>query len=57
VDILLPRTDGGVVTQLIALLAISGLAIWALRRRPPQRLVAIGLSLVALGLIGVRALH
>ncbi|MEE8332115.1 MAG: hypothetical protein V3R84_10130 [Acidimicrobiia bacterium] len=56
-DILLPRTDGGVLAQLIALVAMSGLAIFALRRRPPERLVAIGLSLVAFGLIGVRALH
>ena len=56
-DLLLPRTDAGVVVQLAALAAVTGIAVWSLRAKPEARLVAIGIAVVVLSLIGVRALH
>jgi hypothetical protein len=56
-NLLLPETDGGVVAQLVLLLVIWSIALWRLWRRPDSRLVVLGAGVVALGLMGLRALH
>jgi hypothetical protein len=56
-DLLLPATDGGVIAQLLAVVALWAISLWALRNRPDHRLLAIGVGLVLLALVGVRALH
>ena len=56
-DLLLPATDAGVMAQLAAVAALWAISLWALRNRPDDRLLAIGVGLVLLALIGVRALH
>lgn len=57
VEVLLPRTDAGVVAQLGGLAVISVVLLWVTRRRPDVRFVVVpALVLVAL-LFGVRALH
>lgn len=57
IDLLLPATDAGVLAQLVLAALVGVWAIWKFWRVPEWRLVAIGATLVALGLIGVRALH
>jgi hypothetical protein len=56
-DFLLPATDGGVVAQLVSVVVLWVITLWALRNRPDHRLLAAGAGLVLLALIGVRALH
>ncbi len=56
-DFLLPATDAGVLVQLGGVVILWLAAVIALRNQAEWRLVAIGAGLVALGLIGVRALH
>ncbi len=56
-DILLPRTDAGVVIQvIIATVAFAGLT-WLLRKRPEWRLLSIGLWICAYAAMGLRSLH
>lgn len=56
-DVLLPRTDAGVLAQVAAVTLIVAAATWLTRRRPELRLVVVGFGLVAYGVMGVRALH
>ena len=56
-DVLLPATDGGVIAQLVFVLVVWAIALWLLRNRPDSRLLATGVGLVLVALIGVRALH
>jgi hypothetical protein len=56
-DLLLPATDGGVVVQLLVVLLIWAAAVFAMRHQAEWRMVAIGGGLIAVALIGVRALH
>lgn len=56
-DLLLPSTDGGVIAQLVVVVALWLGGLWALRNRPDARLLLAGGGLVVLALIGVRALH
>lgn len=55
--LLQPTTDRGVVAQLMVALAVLALSTWWLRHRPEWRLVVLGVGLVALGAMGVRAAH
>ncbi len=56
-ELLLPRTDGGVVAQIVVLLVISAILLWMTRRRADVRFAMVpALVLVAL-LFGVRAVH
>lgn len=56
-ELLLPRTDGGVVAQLVGLLVIGAVVLWMTRGRPDVRFAVVpALVLVAL-LFGVRAVH
>lgn len=56
-ELLQPRTDAGVAFQfaVAAIGIVTGL--WWSRRRPDARLVVIGLSLLLVGLLGLRAAH
>ena len=56
-DLLLPSTDGGVAIQLAMWAAISAVALLTARRNKDLRLLVIGLSVLALGLMGIRAIH
>lgn len=56
-DLMLPATDGGVVLQLTVVLVLAVGAVWMTRARRDWRLVSIGAGLLAVGLIGLRALH
>ncbi|CAN5897946.1 hypothetical protein BH23ACT5_BH23ACT5_16020 [soil metagenome] len=56
-EILLPTTNGGVLIQTIGVLVVGGMAMVWLRHSADARLVAIGATLLGLGLIGIRALH
>jgi hypothetical protein len=56
-SLLLPRTDLGVLAQVIALIAVVAVAVWGTRRRPEFRLLALGIGLVLFALMGLRAAH
>lgn len=57
IDLLLPTTDSAVVVQLLVVLAIAGSSLLAFWRRAEIRVLVVGLTLVLIGLMGVRALH
>ena len=54
---LLPRTDGGVGFQLVAFLSIVALGLLLTRHRREWRILVVGITLLGLGLFGVRAIH
>ncbi len=56
-DLLLPRTDGGVLIQFVAATIVFAAITWSARRRPEWRLLSIGAWLVTYGVMGVRAIH
>ena len=56
-DILLPRTDVGVVVQLLAVLVVFLIALRRFWSIVELRLVVLGLGMVVFALFGVRALH
>jgi hypothetical protein len=56
-DLLLPTTDAGVAAQLAVWAAASVGGLFVTRRNKDLRLLVIGLSVLALGLLGVRAIH
>ena len=56
-DFLLPTTDAGVALQLGLWAAISVVALVATRKSRDLRLLAIGVSILTLGLMGIRAIH
>lgn len=56
-DLLLPRTDAGVLAQVVAALIVFGGALAAVWRHPEFRVLVIGLGLTFFGFAGVRALH
>jgi hypothetical protein len=56
-DVLLPATDRMVALQLTAVLAVAAIAMWVTRRERALVELVVGVALVAVGLMGVRALH
>jgi len=57
VDLLLPRTDAGVLVQLVVV-AIAWIAGYRrVRNDPDARLLMVGVGVVLLAFFGVRALH
>lgn len=56
-DLLLPKTDLGVLIQVIVTGLIFALVLWRLWAKSELRLLVIGLGLFVFGLIGLRALH
>ncbi len=57
IELLLPRTDAGVVVQAVVAVVIIGLALWFARRRPDARLLVIGVAVLTAALFGLRAVH
>lgn len=57
--LLFPRTDGGVIAQLVLTLLIGGPIVWRLWRRGSSELVwfAGGVVVLLLGLFAVRTVH
>jgi len=55
--LLQPATDVGVLAQFALVLTLLLVAGWWLRRRPEWRLVLVGLGLLLLGAMGIRAAH
>ncbi len=56
-DLLLPRTDAGVLVQIIVVTAVFALATIAMRRNRDVRILMIGMWVATYGFMGVRALH
>jgi hypothetical protein len=56
-DVVLPATDQVVVVQVVVVLVAGAAAVLLSRRRPEWRLFSIGLTILLLGLMGLRALH
>ena len=56
-DLLLPTTDAGVILQLAVVTVVAALVLWRIRRNPDARLFVIGLWVLSIGAMGVRALH
>ncbi len=57
IDFLMPSTDAGVAVQFVGWAALSVGSLFATRRNRDLRLLAIGLSVLALGVMTVRAVH
>ncbi len=56
-QLLLPRTDGGVLVQVIIFTVIVGGALAAVRRDPELRLLVIGVGVLGLAFLAARSLH
>ncbi|MEA1904019.1 MAG: hypothetical protein U9N56_10880 [Actinomycetota bacterium] len=56
-DLILPTTDGGVFAQLAAAVVLFVAALWFFRSNREARFLTVGVGLVVLGLMGLRALH
>jgi hypothetical protein len=56
-DLLLPGTDEGVAAQLAVWAIVSVGALILTRKNKDLRLLVIGLSILSLGLMGLRAIH
>ena len=56
-DFLLPTTDAGVAIQFAVWAAASVGGLIATRKNKDVRLLVVGLSVLALGLLSVRAIH
>lgn len=57
IDFLLPATDGGVLAQVVAVVIIGTVAVVVTWRRREWRLLSVGATVLALALMGLRALH
>ena len=53
----LPTSDVTVAIQFLGLIIVAGAAWWWLRDRPEWRLVVLGMTLLLLGGMGLRAAH
>ncbi len=57
-DLIQPTTDAGNVVQLLLVLALwAGMLLWTWRRSAGARLITIGAGILAVGLLGLRAMH
>ncbi|MFQ5517597.1 MAG: hypothetical protein ACE5E8_08475 [Acidimicrobiia bacterium] len=56
-ELLFPRTDAGVMVQIlvVAMITAGGL-VWT-RYRPEVRVFVVGVAVTLAGLLGVRAIH
>jgi hypothetical protein len=50
-------TDGAVVVQLLTWAVLTAIALVISRKRPDLKILTIGLSVLVLGLMAVRAVH
>lgn len=56
-ELLLPRTDGGVAVQAAVATVILAAAFFAVRQSPELRRFVTGLAVTTLALFGLRSLH
>lgn len=56
-DLLLPGTDAGAAFQLVVFLSLALTGIVLTRRRREWLVLSVGITLLGLGLFGVRAVH
>jgi len=56
-DVLPPRTDAGVVAQVVPFIVVVTVVAVHVRRERSLVTLTVGLGLVVLGLMGVRGLH
>jgi len=56
-DILLPTTDAGVAAQFGLLLVVAVTGAWFARHNKDVLRLVVGLTLLAAGLMAVRAIH
>ena len=56
-DLLLPATDAGVAAQVVGLVVVTALVLRLVRHERSLVTLTIGVSMVVLGLFGLRALH
>ncbi len=57
IDLLLPRTDGGAIGQLVVVTIGFAIVTWLVRNRPEWRMLSIGVWLALYGVMGVRSIH
>jgi hypothetical protein len=57
VELLLPRTDAGVLFQLVFVLVVSGALLWWVRHHRDARFFVGALTFFVLGLFALRAAH
>lgn len=57
IDVLLPSTDGGVAVQLVLLVVFTGVGAYLTRRNRDLRILVVGVAVLILGLMAVRAIH
>ena len=56
-DILLPRTDAGVLTQVIVITVVFAFAVFANRKNSDVRIFVVGLWVATYAAMGLRAVH
>ena len=56
-DLALPSTDAGAITQAVIALVILAAAYWFVRKQPEARIFVIGLAVLSLSLMALRAVH
>lgn len=56
-DLALPRTDAGVVAQLVLLAVLVTAGLYATRHVPDLRRLVAGAGMFVLGLMALRAVH
>lgn len=56
-DLLLPATDAGVLTQLVLVAIVASVALVVTRRNRDVRLAVIGLTVLTVSLMALRAVH
>lgn len=57
IDFSLPESDGVAIAQAVVVLALGAAAIVALRRHREAGIFAVGLTVLLLALMGLRAAH
>lgn len=56
-DLALPSTDAGAIAQAVIALVILGTTYWFVRKQPEARTFVIGLAVLGLSLMALRAVH
>ena len=56
-DLALPSTDAGAITQAVIALVILAAAYWFVRKQPEARSFVIGLAVLSFSLMALRAVH
>jgi hypothetical protein len=56
-DLLLPSTDAGVLVQVVGWVVVSGLGLYLTRNNKDLRLLVVGISILVLALMALRAVH